>query len=315
MAIKGENGRKERIYGERLDRTRTNKRKKKDWLLPTLIIIAIVGAIGLAGYKAYDLIKDKEAEAEAIKEEMRDLEIENKLLEMALAEKTQYINDIKEGKIDGDGNKGKRVYLTFDDGPNEVVNDVIKILATYNVQATFFVNGDDSDDAMDVYNNIIDNGHLLANHLYSHDYQLVYESKDAFMQSLHELEELVQNRCGVKMDKVLRFPGGSQAGTPEVMQQIKIALAQEGYRYFDWNVEGGDASRKKPTTQEIVKKVMQYTDGKSTAVILLHTTSVYKNNKPMLKALPDIIEYLKGQGYEFHLLNEADAPTGIVFGE
>ena len=50
--------------------------------------------------------------------------------------------------------------------------------------------------------------------------------------------------------------------------------------------------------------------GKLDAVVLLHTTN---NTNNTVEALPRIIEYLKGEGFEFHTLDEPDAPVSIVF--
>ena len=73
------------------------------------------------------------------------------------------------------------VYLTFDDGPSDVTNEVLNVLKENNVKATFFIN-DYSEEDKPTIQRIVDEGHTLGIHGMSHDYAEIYSSIDALME-------------------------------------------------------------------------------------------------------------------------------------
>ena len=78
----------------------------------------------------------------------------------------------------------REVYLTFDDGPSIYTDEILDILAEYDVKATFFVIGKTDDVSVAAYKRIVDEGHTLGMHSYSHRYSQVYASKDAFIDEI-----------------------------------------------------------------------------------------------------------------------------------
>ena len=64
-----------------------------------------------------------------------------------------------------------KVYLTFDDGPSIYTNDILDILDRYQVKATFFVVGREGTDAEEALQRIVEDGHTLGMHSYSHKYK------------------------------------------------------------------------------------------------------------------------------------------------
>ena len=78
----------------------------------------------------------------------------------------------------------KEIYLTFDDGPSIYTDDILDILDKYQVKATFFVVYKEGETAASLYQRIVDEGHTLAMHSYSHKYSEVYESVDSFQMIL-----------------------------------------------------------------------------------------------------------------------------------
>ncbi|MBQ4155569.1 MAG: polysaccharide deacetylase family protein, partial [Clostridia bacterium] len=103
------------------------------------------------------------------------------------------------------GEKAKVVYLTFDDGPSENALKILKILKKYNVKATFFVTNLDEPKYM---KNIVDEGHQIALHTYSHNYKKLYSSEKNYFEDLEKIGDLVKEQTGI-IAKVIRFPGGS----------------------------------------------------------------------------------------------------------
>lgn len=95
----------------------------------------------------------------------------------------------------GDRSSGiKRVYLTFDDGPSSNTDRILDILDEYGVKATFFVVG--KNNYSEQYRRIVADGHTLAMHSYSHVYQDIYSSLDAYKQDLNKLQTFLYEVTG-----------------------------------------------------------------------------------------------------------------------
>lgn len=61
------------------------------------------------------------------------------------------------------------MYLTFDDGPNPMVTSfVLDELKKYNAKATFFCLGKNVEQYFDIYKKILNDGHQVGNHTFSH---------------------------------------------------------------------------------------------------------------------------------------------------
>lgn len=195
----------------------------------------------------------------------------------------------------------KVAYLTFDDGPSVNTVKILDTLKRNGIKGTFFVNGKDTTQANSLYKRIVNEGHAIGNHIYSHDYRVIYKNKAAFMKSLTQLETHVQKQTGVKMN-IVRYPGGSnnqvswKYGGKSLTREIAKELSAKGYVYFDWNVDSTDASVNKQSKQKIVSSVLNNAKGKSTIIVLMHDSSVKTTTA---EALPEIIEGLKKQGYSF----------------
>ena len=174
------------------------------------------------------------------------------------------------GTVPKDGKH--HVYLTFDDGPSVQTGKVLDILKQYKVKATFFVVGREDAKSIALYQRIVDEGHTLAMHSYSHDYAKLYVSLDSFQEDLHRLQNLLFDKTGVWC-KYYRFPGGSSNTASKVsMKDLEAYLDREGIAYFDWNVYGVDKYKE--------------------SVILLHDAA---DKRATVSALPGIIEYLQSQ--------------------
>jgi len=102
---------------------------------------------------------------------------------------------------------GKKVYLTFDDGPNSHYTGLIlDILKKHNVKATFVVIGGNIEKNPAVLQRILDEGHHLVNHTYSHDYKIIYASPQAFLADLEKCNHTIA-KTGLEV-KIFRAPGG-----------------------------------------------------------------------------------------------------------
>ena len=181
----------------------------------------------------------------------------------------------------------RKVYLTFDDGPSPVTEQILDILKQYDVKATFFVVGRVDEASGNIYRRIVDEGHTLAMHSYTHNYAQIYESLDSFQDDMHKLQNLLYEETGVWC-KVFRFPGGSSNAASRVdMDELTAYLDREEITYYDWNVYGGDDISPDIMQSNVFANVEKYDN----AIILLHDAA---DKEETVAALPGIIEYIQG---------------------
>ena len=183
----------------------------------------------------------------------------------------------------------KVVYLTFDDGPSDNTDALLDVLAEHNVKATFFVNGHEGYE--EALNRIVNEGHTLALHTYTHDYAHVYESVESFAQEVESLQYYLEKTTGVR-PHIFRFPGGSSnSQAPLPISQYIDYLNKNNLVYFDWNVSSGDGgdglSRK-----QVYDNVMKGISGQDISVVLMHDATYRMTT---FEAVPDIIEKLQEQ--------------------
>lgn len=180
-----------------------------------------------------------------------------------------------------------KVYLTFDDGPSAYTEDILDILAAYEVKATFFVVGKEGADNEAVMKRIVEEGHSLGMHSYSHVYGDIYKSVENFAADLDKIRKHILEVTGVDC-KIYRFPGGSSNKVSDMsMRELGAYLHSRGIEYFDWNISGKDASQTLQDTDTIVHNSIAGIEKKKVSVILLHDAQ----DKPTtVEALPEIIE-------------------------
>lgn len=180
-----------------------------------------------------------------------------------------------------------KVYLTFDDGPSANTDAILDILDEYGVKATFFVVGKEGYN--DQYRRIVDEGHSLGMHSYSHKYRDIYQSLDAYREDLELLHSFLYELTGVD-SRIVRFPGGSSntIGSDKIQEFIAY-LDDEGMTYYDWNVSSGDAASGYVSASRIESNVLDHVGRFDTSIVLMHDSA---DKDTTLEALPTIIETL-----------------------
>lgn len=268
-------------------------------LILGIITVLSLGMIGYSGGIVFNSVKgnlDKSSLEKDIKKLDESIKEKSTLLAEVKAkdaELRKHYNQIRQ-------EKGiKVVYLTFDDGPTpNNTPRILEILKKNNIKATFFVIGQNPD----MYKQIVDQGHAIAIHTYSHEYKQVYASEDAFFQDLYKLRDLIIEKTGVN-PKVTRFPGGSS--TTRVSKPIKQAiinrLTKEGYVYQDWNCDSTDASGNKVPVEKLVKNGVCNVREVN---LLMHDAYAKTTT---VEALQQIIDAYKAKGYIFEVLT-VDSP-------
>lgn len=244
-------------------------------------------------------LKIKEENTSEIKEINKQIEELNNLEEKIKNEKDLYFKKIKELEdkiISGESDK-KIAYLTFDDGPYNLTNEYLDVLNKYNVKATFFTIGQGKERCLDkkeiscypMYKKIVENGHTLANHTFSHSIKgNLYSSPDSFITQVKKQEELLKNETGV-ITNIVRFPGGSVTAKGH-KQAIIEKLREINYGWVDWTAQDGDGGSL--SSKEQAMSIFKNSINENLEVVLLHDY-----NYITLDVLPEIIEYLQENGY------------------
>ena len=190
---------------------------------------------------------------------------------------------------------GKVIYLTFDDGPSVHTEELLAVLAKYNVKATFFVIGNNANAQR--LQAIVAGGHSIAIHTMTHDFAEIYASEAAFLKDLYDTQALIYAHTGVRTT-LMRFPGGtsntvSRNHCKGIMTQLVQTVTDLGFQYFDWNVDSKDAGGAK-TADEVYRNVTNGVDGLKIAYVLQHDTKGFS-----VDAVERIIQWCLENGYTF----------------
>ena len=212
--------------------------------------------------------------------------------ELSLIDIGEYEKDAS-GKANSRMSWPKKVYLTFDDGPSANTEKILDILDEYGVKGNFFVVGTENVDLRKMYKRIVDEGHVLCMHSYTHKYNEVYSSVEAFTEDLDRIYSLLYDVTGVK-PKYYRFPGGSSNSVSRIpMTEFIKVLDERRIEYFDWNVVAGDATNPMLPADKIVENSLCDLNEYEEAMILFHDLS---NKTSTVEALPRIIESIQKSG-------------------
>ena len=165
-------------------------------------------------------------------------------------------------------NTKNNVWLTFDDGPTpEVTPFILNTLRKMDIKATFFLVGEQIDRYPELFNQIINDGHRVANHTYSHINS--WKSKSSVY--LNDIEKCQKFMPG---NNLFRPPYGRI--TPSQIMRLK-----KKYQIILWDVLSWDFSlsiSSKKVKQNVLKNT---TEG---SIIVFH------NNEKSFSTLKKILE-------------------------
>ena len=174
----------------------------------------------------------------------------------------------------------RSVYLTFDDGPiPEATPFILDVLREHGVHATFFMVGDNVRKYPDLYQRILTEGHQIGNHTHNHI--------GGIRHSLHEYSYNVEKANAYINAHLFRPPHGS-------MRLPQYALLSRKYKVVMWDLVTRDYS-KWLTAEDVVNNVKRY--ARNGSIITFHDS--LKSIDKLRTALPESIEWLREQGYEF----------------
>ena len=176
---------------------------------------------------------------------------------------------------------GLRVALTFDDGPDEMTDAYLEVLARFDARATFFMIGDACRRWPEQLARVAAGGHELGGHGFTHT-PFTKLTAQALQDELAQTEALLPARAGGP--RLVRPPLG--ATSPVSL----LRCARAGYVTALWSRDSDDCRTR--AAEEVAASVspdrVQPGD-----VVLLHEAQSWT-----LEALPAILENLRGAGYQ-----------------
>lgn len=187
----------------------------------------------------------------------------------------------------------KKIYLTFDAGyENGYTEIILDILKKTDVKATFFLVGHYLKTQPELVSRMANEGHIVANHTYSHPDMSEISDKEAFRKELSQVETLYNTITTKQMLKLYRPPQGKfSVENLKMAQEMGYTTIFWSLAYLDW-----DNTSQPDPTESIKKLNSRIHNG---AIVLLHSTS--KTNSEILETL---INDWKEQGYTFGTLDE-----------
>ena len=174
--------------------------------------------------------------------------------------------------------KKKVVYLTFDDGPDEGITEfVLNELKKYNAKATFFCMGACAEKYPDLLNRILDEGHTIGNHTYSHTH--------GFQVKTREYIENVDLANRILKARLFRPPFGALKCGQFVHLFFK-------YRIVYWSLISGDSNLENFDYQKSMERLKKTKVGD---IVLFHFCKLHQNETSVL--LPSYLQWLKDNGF------------------
>ena len=179
--------------------------------------------------------------------------------------------------------KNKEIWLTFDDGPDpEITPWILSVLKEEEIKATFFLVGQQIEEFPELVGAIINDGHLIANHSYSHRNGWL-TSKEKYLKDIETCQELMPN------NKLFRPPYGK-------ITKAQISLLKDKYKIILWDVLSWDFQQN-TSPKRVQENILKNT--KSGSIIVMHNNQKsYKNMQPILE---ETIQILKKKGFRFSI--------------
>ena len=180
----------------------------------------------------------------------------------------------------------KAVYLTFDDGPiPEATPFILDTLDRFGAKATFFMVGDNAVKYPHLLDEVRVRGHQIGNHTFNHISGFRHRPW-TYLANIKKANDIFHTN-------LFRPPHGSIG-----MVQYRV-LRYIGIKVVMWDVVTRDYSRLL-TAEDVVNNVKRYT--RNGSIITFHDS--LKSIDKLKHALPEILAWLKQEGYEFGIIEQ-----------
>ncbi len=185
----------------------------------------------------------------------------------------------------------KTIYLTFDDGPTpEITNWTLDVLKQYNAKATFFCIGENVKNHPNIFQNILNDGHVVGNHTNNHIKGWRTSTKN-YLANIDEAQKTIISEVNNRQSKIVnlfRPPYG------QIRPKQGKALLQLNYNIVMWNVLSFDWDNTISNETCLENVIDNTSDG---SIIVFHDSIKASNN--MKYTLPKTLEHFSKKGYSF----------------
>lgn len=179
----------------------------------------------------------------------------------------------------------KTIFLSFDDGPHPFYTPLLlRVLEDYNAKATFFCTGKNAEEYTEVFNQIIEKGHAIGNHTYSH-LNSFKVNNGVYLQDVKKAEKHISS-------SLFRPPYGKLS--PCLASQIK----RMGFTLVFWDVLSYDWLAEE-TPESVCRRVLD--NVKEGSIIVFHDSE--KAGKTMLISVSIILKHYTEKGFTFKKLS------------
>ena len=184
----------------------------------------------------------------------------------------------------------KELWLTFDDGPEEIVTDfILDTLKKLNIKASFFLIGEQIVKFPELTKKILENGHFIGNHSFSHIHGY-FNKNEKYIYDIEMGQKIINEKAvemGIEKSNIFRPPFGR-------ITSSQIKLLKHKYKIIMWDVFSWDF-KKKISKKRLFNNVTKNISAGS--IIVFHNNNKSYNN--LVESLENILIELKKQGYSF----------------
>lgn len=178
----------------------------------------------------------------------------------------------------------KKVFLTFDDGPNdELTEEILSVLNEYNVKATFFCVGSNAKKHPELMMKIVGQGHTVGNHTMEHQRSGNISNKK-YREAIQRASEHIDSH-------LFRPPYGR-------LKSIQAHRISKEYKIIMWSWLSYDFDEQVPLDKILNNAEKQIKAGD---IIVLHDNTKVKHR--VLHLLPELIKIIRGKGLEFEVIS------------
>ncbi|MFD7298741.1 glycosyltransferase [Streptomyces sp. NPDC059897] len=258
------------------------------YLLPSLLLVAVIAMLMLRGYVHSEILADHRIRPEAATDTVPE-----KILDGGP------VIDTRGGRETSRSIGKHQLVLTFDDGPDpEWTPKVLDVLKKHDAHAVFFVTGTMASRYPDLVRRMVDEGHEIGLHTFNHP-DLSYQSKKRIDWELSQNQLALEGAAGVRTS-LFRPPYSSFADAmDDASWPVTKYIGSRGYITVVNNTDSEDWKR--PGVDEIIGRATPK-DGKG-AIVLMHDSG--GDRSQTVAALDRFLPDLQGSGYKFANLTEA----------
>ncbi|WP_405831442.1 glycosyltransferase [Streptomyces sp. NBC_01176] len=263
------------------------------FLLPSLLLVALLAMLMLRGYVHSEILADHRIQPEAATDKVPE-----KILDGGP------VIDTRGGRTTSLGVPDHRLVLTFDDGPDpKWTPKVLDVLKKHHAHAVFFVTGTMASRYPELVRRMVEEGNEVGLHTFNHP-DLSYQSKGRIDWELSQSQLALEGAAGIRTS-LFRPPYSSFADAMDNKSwPVTKYVGSRGYITVVNNTDSEDWQ--KPGVDEIIRRATP--KGGKGAIVLMHDSGGDRHQT--VEALDRFLPGLQRQGYEFQNLTEAlDAPS------